>query len=190
MSDTILTLKQIEDIFWNLSCNLVGINPADPSNSDKIRIAWPEDGAPGWKITEDIMFLSVIPISNPYVLQRDTEYGSGILDVIPEVTSYTRVHLVKWVLYGPNSYERAEMIRNGLYKSKSTLGNSNLYLVPTVDIPVRTPELFNGRWWQRMNFSAVFYEKVTRNETVPYFKSASIQVKTEEGVTEDVNITT
>lgn len=190
MADTILTLKQIEDIFWNLSCTLIGLNPANPGSADKVRIAWPEDGAPAWRITEDVIFLSVVPVNNPYVLQRDTEYGSGILDVIPEVTAYTRVHLVKWVLYGPNSYDKAEMVRNGLYKSKSVLGKSNLYLLPTMDPPIRTPELFNGRWWQRVNFQAVFNEKVTRNETVPYLKGANIRIKTEEGVTQNVDPTT
>lgn len=45
--DTILTLKQLEDIFRGVTCTLLGLDPTDPLNDSKVRISWPTGGAPG-----------------------------------------------------------------------------------------------------------------------------------------------
>lgn len=190
MADTILALKQLEDIFRNLTCTLLGLNPIDPINSDRVRIAWPTGGSPGWKITDDVTFLRVRSIGNEYAKQRDTEYTSNSESQANEITSYTLPRLVSWTVYGPNSFDNIETIRNGLFKAKSILAASNLSLVIDVPIPIRSPELFDGRWWERSDFSATFYEKVTRQLTIPYLQSANIKIKTEKGVTIDVNSTT
>ena len=72
MADIILTLKQLEDIFRNLTCTILGLNPVDPINASRVRVAWPTSGAPGWKITEDVAFLRVRSAGNEYSRQRDT----------------------------------------------------------------------------------------------------------------------
>jgi len=190
MADTILTLKQLEDIFRNLTCTLLGLNPVDPVNASKVRIAWPTGGAPGWKISEAVTFLRVRSVGNEYAKLRDTEYTSNSDSEANEITSYTLPHAVSWTLYGPNGFDNIEKIRNGLFKAGSTLAVSNLYLMIDVPVPVRCPELFNGQWWERSDFSATFNEKVTRRSTVPIIQGVNIQIKTEEGVTENVNPTT
>lgn len=187
MSDTILTLKQLEDVFRNLTCTFFGLNPVDPLNAGKVRIAWPTGGAPGWKITEDVTFLRVRSVGNEYSKQRDTEYTPNSDSQLNEITAYTLPRLVSWTVYGPNSFDNIETIRNGLFKSKDVLRASNLHLVIDVPIPVRCPELFAGQWWERSDLSATFYEKVTRQGIISTITGVNIQIKTEGGVTVNAN---
>lgn len=189
MADTILNLRQLEDIFRNLTCTMLGLNPTDPANNSKVRLAWPTGGAPGWKINDDVAFLRVMSINNPYAKQRDTEYTANTNDELNKIVSYTLPRQVSWTLYGPNSFDNIETIRNGLFESRDTLAASNLALVVDVPVPTRLPELFNGQWWERSDFSAMFYEKVTRQGTIPTIKGVNIQIKTEGGVTENVDTT-
>lgn len=190
MADTILTLKQLEDIFRNLTCTLLGLNPVDPVNNSKVRLAWPTGGAPGWKITDDVVFLRVRSTGNEYSKLRDTEYTPGVDPDINKITSYTLPRAVSWTCYGPNSFDNIETIRNGLFSAGSTLSTSNLSLVVDVPVPVRCPELFDGRWWERSDFSATFFEKVTRQSTISTIQGVNIIVKTEGRVTINVNTTT
>ena len=192
MADTVLTLKQIEDFFQELTCNILGIplldntdpeNPV-PINQDKVRIAWPTTGAPAWKITEDITFLQITPVNDPYMQQRHTEHVNTGAGNINQLIQYTRVHEVQWICYGPNSYEHAETIRNGIYLTefKDLLGAQNLHLILDVPAVKRSPELYNGQWWQRANLSARFNELVIRTTSVPYLVGTDIKVITEKGV--------
>ncbi|GAB6170551.1 hypothetical protein JCM15765_03900 [Paradesulfitobacterium aromaticivorans] len=186
--DTILTLQQIENALYAFTCQLLGLNPDDPGSFDKVRMSWPTGGAPAWGIDEDVVFLRIKSSNDPYVQQRDTTYSQNTVDLADEIISYTRAHQIYWIIYGPNSYENAEAIRNGLYKAN--LSASNLYLQLGISAPTRIPELFSGRWWSRTDLVAESFEKVTRQGTVPYIKSTNIQIKTEGGITEDANPTT
>lgn len=190
MADTILTLKQLEDVFRNLTCSLLGLDPEDPANDDKVRLAWPTGGAPGWKITEDVAFLRVRSVGSEYSKERDTEYTLNNNPNVNQITSYTLPRMVSWILYGPNSFDDIETIRNGLFKAGKELAASNLYLVIDVSNPVRCPELFNNQWWERSDLSATFNEKVTRQGIIPTIQSINIKIKTEKGVTIDVDSTT
>lgn len=186
MADTILTLKQLEDTFRNLTCTLLGLNPASSESNDKVRISWPTGGSPGWKITEDVLFIRVVATNNAYSKQRDTEYTPSSDSEINEITSYTLPLQVSWIVYGPNSFDNIETIRNGLFKASIP----NIKLVIDVPVPLRCPELFNGRWWERSDLSVMFYETVHRQGTIPTLQGVNIQIKTEEGVTIDANSTT
>ena len=189
MADTILTLRQLEDIFRNLTCTILGLDPTDPLNAGKVRIAWPSgSGAPAWKITDDVVFLRIAPYNDPYAQQMGTIYTAGSSDTSNVETAYTRVYSVYWIVYGPNSFDNVETIRNGLYSSD--LSASNLYVVLDMPVPIRDPEIFDGRWWERSDLSARFNELVQRQGIVPTISSVNIQIKTEEGVTIDANSTT
>ena len=71
VQDTVLTLKQIEDIFFAETCKMLGLDPTLPENQGKVRFAWPTDGSPGWSIDEDIVFLRITPIDDKifYMIQ-------------------------------------------------------------------------------------------------------------------------
>lgn len=172
MADTILKLIEIEDLFAQITRNMIG-------NQAEVRISWPTGGAPAWKITDNIVFLQVNDSDDPIVQQRDITFSQKDQNNAYRKIGYTKFHTVLYRIYGPNSYDNAETIRNALFlpEYKEEFANKNLFLIPVVSVPRRFPELFNGQWWQRADFQASFNEGVERETTVPYINSTDIQIK-------------
>jgi hypothetical protein len=181
VADVILTTKQLEDIFWTLTCQLLGIDPEKDQSS--VRISWPKDGSLGWKITDDIVFVRVTPDDDPYIQQRHVTYEPNPDGTLQKVAKYTRAHSIHWICYGPDSNEKAETIRNGLYQleTASSLAENNLFLVLSIPAPIRSPELFNGQWWERAELQVTYYEQVIRYTTVPSIQSVDVRTLTEQG---------
>lgn len=180
MADQVLKLKEIEDFFYEITCNMLGIDLSKKVNQKKVRIAWPTGGAPGWKIDEDIIFLRLTPVDDKMARQLDICYDP-VKDNKPYMnkkTGYTRVHKVDWTLYGPNSYDNADIIRHLIfdYDYMQKFKEKNLYLITDVSMPVRLPELYAGQWWERTDFSATFNECVIREKDVPYLTGADIRL--------------
>ena len=183
MTDQVLTRAQLDAIFQPLTASLTGMDP-----NGGARLKWQTNGAPGWRHTDDVVALGIFPSDEPIIQPRDTNYagasGDGVnLNV---QASYSRVHLVQWTFYGPNGYDNAEVLRNGLYgqAARDTLAASNLFMVLQVAAVVRLPELRNGGWWERADLSARFNESVVRYGIVPYLASADITVIDDSGDTE------
>ena len=181
MADVFLTLKQLENLYWQLTMQILGYDPADyenPKKSTPVRIAWPADGSPAWKRDEDVIFLRIGEDDDPFNKLRDTTFTQSNEDYATQATSYTRVLNVHWVCYGPNSYDNAFRIRNALYdtKQKEFLGVNKIYLIPAIESPRRSPELFVGQWWERTNLMAKFNELIKLDTPAPYLKSATVEV--------------
>jgi hypothetical protein len=178
MADTILSIAQIEDFFANLTLQMVGLDPVAPANQNRVRIGWAPNGAPAWKRTEDVAFLLVNYDDDPITRLVDVTYQEADINNVNRTVSYTRVQRVNWICYGPNSFDDMDKIRHGLYLPQFTqiLAANNLALILDMSMPVRSPELFNGQWWERTSFYARFNEKVTRQADVPYIQSADVQI--------------
>ncbi len=193
MADLFLTTEQLEDLFWRVTMQMLGHDPLifeDPDNPPSampVRISWPTDGAPAWKITDDVAFLRVGEQPDAISDIRDTVYSAYDKDNALQSISQTRVIRVHWLLYGPNSWNNACQIRNRLYvpQHRETLDKNRVYLVPRIKTPQRLPELFGGRWWERADVAASFNELVRYDATIPYLKTADITVKSspESGIT-------
>lgn len=169
----VLLQTQIEDLFQGWTSGW--LNTTDPS---AVRIGWPTDGAPAWKITDDVCFLLVRYADDPYTRQIMTEYSpADAWDAYVNAT-YTLVVEVTWNLYGPNSFDYADVIRASLFQDATTaaLAQHHLALITEVAMPQRVPELFDGQWWNRCVLSAKFNQLVVRQSTVPYLQTANIQV--------------
>lgn len=173
----ILTLVAIENFFQNITCQMLGIDTSLQQNQSKVRISWPSDGAPAWKITDDVVFIQVNNISDPITKQRNTGYSALDSNNVNRITSYTRVHSINWTIYGPNSFDNAEAIRTGLYNFFGSFATKNLFLNVDVDTPVRSPELFGGQWWDRSNLMANFNELVVLQSPVPYIQTPNVITK-------------
>lgn len=176
--DTILSITQIEDFFANLTLQILGLDPLAKSSQSRVRIGWPTKGAPAWKREEDVAFLLINYDDDPITRQVDISYTESAPDVAIRSSSYTRVLQVSWVFYGPNSFDDADRIRHGLFLPLSTdaLKANNMALILDMTAPIRSPELFNGQWWERTSFYARFNELVVRRTEVPYLKSADVQI--------------
>lgn len=184
MANQILTLKEIEDFFQNITSLMLGLDMTQQINQGKVRISWPTGGAPSWKISEDIVFLRITPIDDKQARTLNIIYNTNSIDNINlnKETGYTRVHKVDFTLYGPNSYDNADLIRYTLLEPnsyKDEFKNKNLFVIPDIPMPTRVPELYNGQWWDRTDFSASFNEAVIRRSLVPFIESAEIKLVTD-----------
>jgi hypothetical protein len=118
--------------------------------------------------------------------EEDNEY-------LKKKTGYTRVHKIDWCFYGPNSYDNADLIRFSILEPhlyKQNFKDKNLFIITDVQMPTRLPELYNGQWWERTDFSANFNEAVIRESKMPYLKSAEIKMDTDETNNKEIDITT
>ena len=183
MADVILTLKQIEDLFQDVTMQMLGYAKVDAYgvaiNQDKVRIAWQTSGAPSWGIAENVTFIRVSPVDDFFARQRDVGYSDADNENAKRSVNYTRVFAIAWTCYGPNSNENIETIRNSIFLPtfKSQFKQSNMYLVTDVGMPTRLPELYNGQWWERSDLVVRYNEGVERSNTVPYLDRINIETR-------------
>lgn len=182
MADQVLKLSEIEDFFFQITCKMLNIDLTKEENQDKVRIAWPTDGAPGWKINDDVIFLRITPVDDRMARTLNIVYNQDEEDrlYLKKKTGYTRVHKIDWCLYGPNSYDNADLIRFSIfdYDYMKQFQQKNLFLITDVPMPVRLPELYNRQWWERTDFSATFNEAVIRESKVPYIQNGDVRLIT------------
>lgn len=183
MADQVLKLQELKDFFVAMTCKMLNIDPTTPEGKGKVRTTWPADGQPSWKITDDIAFLRITPIDDKQartlnILDNPSQENNVYLD---RKTGYTRVHKIDWTLYGPNSYDNADIIRNLIFDNDymQYFKEKNLFLITDVPMPTRLPELYNGQWWERTDFSATFNESVIREKQIPFIVSGDVKILTD-----------
>jgi hypothetical protein len=170
MAETILTLNELGDLFYDLTIAMIGAE-AD------VRRTWSTYGAPAFEVTENVTFYKIYDVESTMTKLREDEYlVSGSPDTWYLETSYTRTLEVKWIFYGPDSWDRARMVRDGLYfqENRNILSLRNIYVVPQFDPAKRVPELFQGLWYERMDLTVQFNELVTISREIPYIESVEI----------------
>jgi hypothetical protein len=180
MADTILTITQVENFFWSMTLQILGLDPLAVANQSRVRIGWPEYGAPAWQVNDNIIFLLITQDEDSLTQQMETTYAAIDSSNIDTQTNYTRVHRVNWVCYGPTSYGDADTIRSNLTVDayKQLMSASNLYRVPSPIVPFRSPELFNGQWWEKTSYFCKFNEFVQKHSTTPLIANASTTINT------------
>lgn len=180
MADTVLKLNDLKDIFFTETCKMLGLDPDAPENQEKVRLTWSQDGAPAWGIAEDIVFIRITPIDDVIARPQDVLYDTSAPDYAQKEIGYTRVHKIDWTLYGPNSYDNADLIRYKILTREflEEFKKYNLYLITNVPLPTRFPEIFNGQWWERTDFQAQYNELVIRRSQTPYFSATDFQIFT------------
>ncbi|BDR73333.1 hypothetical protein K144316041_20410 [Clostridium tetani] len=168
MADQVLKLQELEDFIYDITCKMLDIDLNKEENQDRVRIAWPTDGSPAWSIDEDVVYLRITPIDDSMARQQNIAYNPDKDNkaYAKKQTGYTRVHKINWTLYGPNSYDNADIIRHLIfdYDYMKKFKEKNIFLITDVPMPTRLPELYNGQWWERTDFSATFNEAVIREK--------------------------
>ena len=198
MPDTINSLQQLNILFQNLIIDMLGFektgSPAAYSEAafKAVRISWPTGGAPAWKVTDDVCFIKVSEEDDKYNRLRESKYEdiTGDTENIFSETWYTRVISLNLVIYGPNSWSNAMLIRDSIYKyeSQTTLKDNNLHLIPNISSPVRFPELFSAQWWERVDIGFLFNELVIREDIAPLIKGVEVIINTDLGAEKIVSI--
>lgn len=173
-----LTLDDLERVFWQNTMKMLGYDVSDPDQASRVRRSWQREGAPAWNIDEDVVFIRIGEKSDMFSVLRDSILNPNTeLDAI-RTSGYTRVLNLRWVCYGPNSYDIASKIRALLFIDtfREGLTLKNVFLVPGIDSPVRVPEQWEGRWWERTDLEATFNNLITIEDVVPYLQSAQVKV--------------
>lgn len=149
----------------------------DPEYNTRVRVSWQQKGAPGFGITDDVLFIRCVLEPTSYNVRDESwKVSSNDPTTVLKNREYTRQWRIAFVAYGPNGFDSVRLIRSMLLEDfpHDTLAASNLYLVPDTVTPDRNPELFEGEWWERIDWAAVFNEQV--NETITIPNVASIPV--------------
>jgi hypothetical protein len=185
MADIINELSELNILFQALLLDMLGWQKeGSPEKYTKqafaaVRVSWPTEGAPAWDVTEDVLFIQVLEDDDPINRQRNTEFtdvGSPV--ELNQETTYTRVIKLGMIAYGPNSWKNIQTIRDKMFSQsgRETLALKQLCLIPDVTAPVRFPEQFQARWYERIDFELRFNEQVTRNVTIPYVENVEVIV--------------
>jgi hypothetical protein len=179
LTSTALTQTRTENAFQLLTTAILG-KDTDPNSA--VRVSWPTGGAPGWEITDDVAFLKATISDDRVNRSRDRSQKNPVDSSLTETVTYLRVWKIDFLLYGPNSLDRATLIKSALLMdwTQTSLASSNLAIVLDVADPRRMPELFEGQWWERSDFSARFNELITETTTVPAIGSLKIDLYTED----------
>jgi hypothetical protein len=170
-----LTPAQMNVLWQQLTCAVLGINPIDPS---RVRINWQTQGQPFTPSPAgpNVCYIACVPLDVEYSKVRDMDRAQ--VDNSPQqIVKYTKGWRISWIFYGSDSEAQAQLVWSGMFQDylNNQLDLSNLYLVTEFDTPQRVPEIINAQWWERADFSVTLYEQVT--ETLTTSAATSVEVK-------------
>lgn len=152
--------KELQKVFWRMTAAILR---KDMEKPDKyIRLKYPKNGQPDWKIDEDIVFINSSEKDDAYGKQNDSLLTAENGTVIRR-RSRTRVWQVLFSVYGPNSYDYINKIKDGVFAEevKNYLSRNAVFLIPDLPIAVQANELFAGHWWERWDITLNFNEQYT-----------------------------
>ena len=187
MAEQYHTLIEFENIFPRLINTILSWDYKDK----KVRVAFVTGGAPSWAVEDNLVFLHALEMDDLYNRQREVveEYEVSPDDFASE-TSYTKVRQLNFNLYGPNSSENADTIKDGLFypSNKLVLDKEKVYLIHDITAPRRVPEYWEGLWYERVDMSVLFNELVIRSINVPRIVSVDVSIYEGEGGTKIAEI--
>ena len=175
MSEIYLSLKNIEDLFQKLIVSMLGWDVSNPILKNNVKIAWAT--RPAWNPSDNIVFLKVVESDSMYNKEREVVNESiESPQEFVQKTSYTRQIQVTLTVYGPNSFENMQIIRDSMFYQtfRNVLSKNKIYLIPDIPSPVRAPELYNDQWWERVDMTLKFNELIVRETSVVPVESVDI----------------
>jgi hypothetical protein len=164
---------------------------ANPIVPNQVRIAWQIEGQPGPPITTDTVTVRCVPYDADYGRMRDVVGTAGETS-ITNTDVFTRGWKVSWTFYGPDGLDNARAIRSALITIPFVyyyLSGYNLYVIPSIKEPSRGPQEFQGRWWERIDLEANFYEQITETFEVGLVESVPVSIYTKDGEFESFTVT-
>lgn len=171
MAENILTLRQVEDIFLEVTREILEI----PEDNSTVRLAYgagsQTGSAPMHDPRSNVCYVTVNPTNDGYGDQHHIHYDSvEDSELLTEVDEYTEEYSVIFSCYGADAHNKARKIRDGLYgeKSKKLLRGYRIYFVVGSHQLISAREIIDTRWVERCDFTAIFYStvRVERADTV------------------------
>lgn len=140
-------------------------------------------GQPSFSNTEDRIFFDVIESESNIAkeIYFEDNYNS-VKDSIERTHGKTITINVKFVVYGPHSYNNSLLIRDGFFleSTRKTLREHDIFIVPYHQLALFYQEQLNGVWYQRYDFEITFNRWWTAPvEEINYINNANIIVEGE-----------
>ena len=169
----IRTIATYTGLIWDSIVSMLGLNPLLPATQSKVRSTWTQPGQPGFLITDDIVFYKVITGGDKYDQQVYVEQGTTLYNA-----NYTRVITLVMTAYGPSAPDNLERIRTCFIAGFGTLNLKKARIFPVINPSnvVRMPELFEGQFWERADFSIIMYAEENTSLDIPEIVSTEITV--------------
>ncbi len=184
----------VNELLQTTTITVLGLD-LDPAKYAKVRVGWQKRGAPGWKIDEDVVIVRATEEDDDRVnRQRDEDFSTVDPATLLSTQSYIRVWRCFWTVYGPNALDNGRKIRSALFQQifHDIYAKGGLYPVMDIAAPTRVPELFQGQWWERVDFACLMNEGVVETSDVSSIASAEVIVEKGEGgvniVVEDIQV--
>lgn len=178
-----LTLKELQDIYWRQLMILLGHDPDIKKQQDQVRLAYQEDSQPFHDYKRNVCYFYVQAADDPINRQIDTIYNPIDDTKTQQVSSYNRVITLDIILYGPDAYDQAVLLRMDLLEPTQNwdLAAKGLYIIPDIAEPQQMWEPYNNKWWPRVDMQVRYNNLVTdERHTVNYLSSADIAVVSEQ----------
>ena len=163
MADNIVSVHNFDDLFADLITQCSGLD------SNKVLISYSEKGQVSSSINDNVCYIHTEHVSD-YVDQYKNrkEVFNNQTGKTSIFQSSMRVLELRITFYGPQSDVLGVKVKEKLYldSSKQFLYKINLALIPEKDTIMKTHELINDRWWDRVDVTLFFYNSVTIEEIV------------------------
>lgn len=178
-----LTLKELQAIYWRQLMILLGHDPDDADQQDFVRLAYQEDSQPFHAYRRNVCYYYVQAADDLINRQMDTRYSPIDDTKTQQISSYNRVITLDIILYGPDAYDQAVLLRMDLLEPTLNwdLAAKGLYIIPDIAEPQPIWELYNNKYWPRVDMQVRYNNLVTdERHTVNYLSSADITVVSEQ----------
>jgi hypothetical protein len=179
------TYTEVEDLMVSLARLTLGI---DETDGNAVRIPYGANSATGSAPTHNpnnsVCYVHVTPTDDGYGQQHHLTYQDGANDEddMTEVDDYTEEYAVIFTLYGQDAYDRARLLRDGIYgvAVKEFLWRKHIH--PKTGIPpiVQTHEVINTQWILRCDVTVTFYShiRIERENELGSIEKVGITFKT------------
>lgn len=136
-------IAEFEFLLWSELMDILGhdLKKMPPP----VRRSWPTDGAPDWKIDDDIVFMQVTEAAEDIMQPIDERWLNVGRDFLRE-SAMTRTMQLRLNAYGPACYESLLKVRLEIMRGRAHLQKQKIYIIPGTDSVRYAPELFQGRW--------------------------------------------
>ena len=176
-------IAEFEFLLWSELMDILGhdLKKMPPP----VRRSWPIDGAPDWKIDDDIVFMQVTEAAEDIMQPIDERWLNVGRDFLRE-SAMTRTMQLRLNAYGPACYESLLKVRLEIMRGRAHLQKQKIYIIPGTDSVHYAPELFQGRWWKRADLTLFFNVLIVIDAPVNAIESVDITVKANEPAQSEV----
>jgi hypothetical protein len=179
------TFAEVEDLMKSLARLLLEVPDTD---NNSVRIPYGASSAtgsaPAHTPTKSVCYVYVNPTDDGYGQQHHITYKDGANgdDDLTEVDDYTEEYAVIFSFYGHDAYDRARLLRDGIYGVAAKVFLWRKHIHPKTVIPpiVQTHEVVNAQWVARCDVTVTFYAhiRIERENELGSIEKVGITFKT------------